>query len=508
MANGKKYVLALDQGTTSSRAIVFDNESNLVSSAQQEFSQIYPAAGLVEHDPIELWESQAATAVAALRSAGLKASDISAVGITNQRETTVIWDRKTGTPVCNAIVWQDRRTSEFCDEIRPSHGRLIRERTGLETDAYFSASKIRWILENVEHAYARSENGELCFGTVDSWLVWQLTGGAAHVTDVSNASRTMVYDIHDLDWNQELMSLFRVPYAMMPDVRSSAEHFGEISTVPELAGIDITGIAGDQQAALFGQLCFAPGDVKNTYGTGCFMLQNTGESPVVSSHRLLTTIGWQIGDETSYALEGSVFVGGAVIQWLRDSLEIISESSEVEALANSVDDNGGVYFVPAFAGLGTPYWDQDARGTITGLTRGTGKAHIARAATESIAYQTAELLEAVQKDSGERLTELRVDGGATANRSLLQFQADILGIPVVVSKTAETTALGAAYLAGLGAGVWQDTNDLSEHWKEAERYEPRMKKSEAARLKERWREAVRRSRNWALAKDSLPANQD
>ena len=497
MEKTKKYILALDQGTTSSRAIVFDRESRLVSSAQREFQQIFPASGLVEHDPLEIWTSQMETAVEALSSAGISAAEVAAIGITNQRETTLVWDRATGIPVCNAIVWQDRRTSAFCDEIRMSHGEMIRQKTGLETDAYFSASKLRWILENVDKAAERAAAGELCFGTVDTWLVWKLTGGKVHVTDVSNASRTMLCDIRTLAWDSELLDLFEIPRGILPGIAGSSEVYGEVTGIRELNGIPIAGLAGDQQAALFGQLCTEPGETKNTYGTGCFMLQNTGSEPACSNNRLLATVAWQINENTAYALEGSVFIGGAVVQWLRDSLGIIADSSEVEALAGSVSDNGGVYFVPAFAGLGTPYWNQGARGTIIGLTRGTGAAHIARAAIESIAYQTAELLEAVQNDSGQRLSELRVDGGATANRALLQFQADILGIPIVVSKTAETTALGAAYLAGLATGFWQNTAELEKHWEEASRYEPSMSESEARLLTARWREAVQRSLNWA-----------
>jgi glycerol kinase len=493
----QKYILALDQGTTSSRAIVFDHESNVISVAQREFTQIFPEAGWVEHDPDEIWKSQSETAVAAIAKAGLSSSDIAGIGITNQRETTLVWNRTTGRPVCNAIVWQDRRTSEFCDRIRAAYGEMIRKKTGLETDAYFSASKISWILKNIKGAAALAEKGELCFGTVDTWLVWKLTGGSLFVTDVSNASRTMLFDINNLEWDSELLNIFGVPLSMLPEVRSSSEHYGLVTSVPGLDGVPISGIAGDQQAALFGQLCLKPGESKSTYGTGCFLLQNTGTKPSVSNHRLLTTVAWGIGGETAYALEGSVFIGGAVVQWLRDSLELINKSSDVEELANSVEDNGGVYFVPAFAGLGTPYWNQKARGTIIGLTRGTGKAHIARAAIESIAFQTAELLDAIQKDSGQTLSELRVDGGATQNHSLLQFQADILGIPVVVSKTSETTALGAAYLAGLGVGFWKNDEDLAEHWQAGVTFKPRMQREKAEGLLKTWREAVKRSLDWA-----------
>ena len=488
------YILALDQGTTSSRAIIFDHDGDTIAVGQKEYTQIYPQSGWVEHDPDEIWRSQIETAAEALGKAGLGAADIAAVGITNQRETTVIWDRATGVPIHNAIVWQDRRTAGICDAVRASHGETIRRKTGLETDAYFSASKIKWLLDNVEGARSRAEAGELAFGTIDTWLVWRLTGGRLHITDVSNASRTMLFDIGTLDWDDELLAIFDVPRAILPEVRSSSEVYGEVETPAELRGIRIAGIAGDQQAALFGQACFDAGSTKNTYGTGCFMLQNVGPSPVGSNNRLLSTVGWKIGGVTEYALEGSVFIGGAVIQWLRDSLGIIVTSAEVEALAASVPDNGGVYFVPAFAGLGSPYWDQDARGTITGLTRGTGRAHIARAAVESIAFQTADLLTAMNADSGIHLTELRVDGGATANNALLQFQADILQIPVVRSKTAETTALGAAYLAGLAVGFWLSKSDLAHHWQADRRFEPGMPIVKSERLLTEWAEAVRRCR--------------
>ena len=491
------YILALDQGTTSSRSIVFDREGNIATIGQSEFTQIYPRSGWVEHDAEEIWQSQAATAVEAMSKAGLAAADIAAVGITNQRETTIIWDRATGVPIHNAIVWQDRRTAEVCSEMRVAHGDIIRQKTGLETDAYFSASKIKWLLNNVAGARERAENGELAFGTVDTWLIWRLTNGRLHITDPSNASRTMLYNINTLDWDDELLAMWDVPRAILPEVRSSSEVYGEIEQPAELRGIKIAGIAGDQQAALFGQACFGAGSTKNTYGTGCFMLQNTGTKTVVSEHRLLTTVGWQIGDVTEYALEGSVFIGGAVIQWLRDALGIIERSSDVEALAGSVADNGGVYFVPAFAGLGTPHWDQEARGTIIGLTRGTGKAHIARAAVESIAFQTADLLTAMNADSHSTLTELRVDGGATSNNALLQFQADILQIPVVRSKTSETTALGAAYLAGLAVGYWKDKAEMAEHWRADRTFEPQMAQDQASLITLKWHEAVSRSMGWA-----------
>ncbi|MEZ5428715.1 MAG: glycerol kinase GlpK [Pyrinomonadaceae bacterium] len=492
------YILALDQGTTSSRAIVFDREGRPVSVAQKEYRQIFPRSGWVEHDPQEIWESQVETAVGVLKKAGLKSADIAAVGITNQRETTVVWDRKTGLPVSPAIVWQDRRTSDFCDRIRAEHAEMIRAKTGLEVDAYFSASKINWILENVAGVRRRAEAGELAFGTVDSWLVWKLTGGRLHLTDASNASRTMLFNINTLEWDDELLAIFGVPRAILPEVLSSSEVYGEVSAVEELLGAKIAGIAGDQQAALFGQLCLEPGLSKNTYGTGCFLLQNIGTEAVRSEHRLLTTVAWRIEGKTEYALEGSVFIGGAVVQWLRDALGIIGSSGDVEGLAASVEDNGGVYFVPAFAGLGAPHWDQKARGLIVGLTRGTGRAHIARAALESIAYQVADLLDAMEADAGVRLKELRVDGGATSNEMLLQFQSDILGIPVVRCAVSETTALGAAYLAGLAVGVWPDRAELASHWRADKTFTPQMPREDASSLRRKWKEAVGRSLNWEI----------
>ena len=491
------YILAFDQGTTSSRSIIFDSQGSTVAVAQKEFSQRYPQSGWVEHDPEEIWRSQIDTAIEVLATSGISGKDIAAVGITNQRETTVIWDRKTGEPVHNAIVWQDRRTSDYCNRIRIEHGDLIRPKTGLEVDAYFSASKIAWLLDNVDGARTKAESGRLAFGTIDTWLVWKLTSGRQHVTDVSNASRTMLFDINLLDWDDELLKVFKIPRSILPDVCSSSEIYANIETPGELSGIPIAGIAGDQQAALFGQACFTSGSAKNTYGTGCFMLQNTGERPMPSKHRLLTTVGWQIGGKTEYALEGSVFIGGAVVQWLRDSLGIIEKSSDVENLASSVADNGGVYFVPAFAGLGTPHWNQEARGTIVGLTRGTGKAHIARAALESIAFQTADLLDAMRADSGIELAELRVDGGATSNNLLMQIQADLLQIPVVLAQTQETTALGAAYLAGLATGFWNSKDDLADQWKAASRFEPNISPDNAAEMRSEWKRAVERSLDWA-----------
>ncbi len=490
------YILSLDQGTTSSRAIVFDHHGNAIAVGQKEYTQIYSQSGWVEHDPNEIWQSQIKTAIEALAKAKLATSEIAAVGITNQRETTIIWDRRISEPIHNAIVWQDRRTSEICNAVREKHADLIRSKTGLETDAYFSASKIKWLLDNIVGARQRAENGELAFGTVDTWLAWKLTNGRLHITDPSNASRTMLYNINTLAWDDELLDIFDVPRAILPEVRSSSEIYGEIEAPTDLRGIKIAGIAGDQQAALFGQACFDTGSTKNTYGTGCFMLQNVGAKPAASVNRLLSTISWQIGGVTEYALEGSVFIGGAVIQWLRDSLGIIEKSSDVETLAASVPDNGGVYFVPAFAGLGTPHWDQEARGLIIGLTRGTGKAHIARAAVESIAFQTADLLAAMRADSNADHTELRVDGGATRNNALLQFQADILQIPIVRSKTAETTALGAAYLAGLAVGFWLSKSELAKHWQADKIFSPMMGANNADQLMQRWHETVQRSLHW------------
>jgi glycerol kinase len=491
------YILALDQGTTSSRAILFDHDGTIKAVAQKEFKQIFPQAGWVEHDPQEIWTSQISVAVEALADANLRPRDVAAIGITNQRETTIVWDRETGEPVHNAIVWQDRRTASMCDKLRAGgHEPMIQERTGLMIDAYFSGSKIAWILDNVAGARARAEAGKLAFGTVDSWLIWKLTSGRLHITDPSNASRTMLFNIQTGRWDEELLALFRIPASVLPEVRSSSEMYGSVSTSLGLAEITIGGIAGDQQAALFGQMCIAPGLTKNTYGTGCFMLQNTGGKSVASRNRLLTTVAWKTGEKTEYALEGSVFIGGAVVQWLRDGLGLIRSSEEVGPLAESVADNGGVYLVPAFAGLGAPHWDQYARGVIIGLTRGTTAGHIARAALEGIAYQVADLVDAMQADSGVPLTELRVDGGACRNDLLMQFQADILNVPVVRPAVTETTALGAAYLAGLAVGFWKDAADLAQHWKADRRFEPKMPRDQASRLRERWNEALARSKSW------------
>jgi glycerol kinase len=496
------YILALDQGTTSSRAIVFDHDGAIVAVGQLEFQQIFPKPGWVEHDPSEIWATQIAVAVEALGRAHVRPRDIAAIGITNQRETTVVWDRETGDPIYNAIVWQDRRTADFCDRLkRGGHEEFIRERTGLVIDAYFSGSKVAWILDNVAGARERAEAGKLAFGTIDSWLVWKLTSGATHITDVSNASRTLLFNINTQKWDEDLLALLGVPASMLPDVRPSSEVYGHVSTTLGVAEVPVAGIAGDQQAALFGQMCVSRGLTKNTYGTGCFLLQNTGERPVASQHRLLSTVAWQISGKTMYALEGSVFIGGAVVQWLRDGLGIIKKSSDVEALALSVPDNGGVYVVPAFAGLGAPHWDPYARGTIVGITRGTTAGHLARAAVESIAFQVADLLDAMRSDSGLELTELRVDGGAAANDALLQYQADLLGVAVVRPKVTETTALGAAYLAGLAVGFWESIDALARHWRADRRFEPSMPAPQAAARRAEWHEALNRSKNWQTPRE-------
>ncbi len=491
------YILALDQGTTSSRAIVFAGDGSIKAVAQKEFTQIFPRAGWVEHDPNEIWASQIGVAIEAMGRAALTSADIAAIGITNQRETTVVWDRSTGEPLCNAIVWQDRRTADFCERLKADGaGPLVQQKTGLLIDAYFSASKIRWILEHIDGARARAEAGQLAFGTIDTWLIWKLTGGREHVTDVSNASRTMLFDIHTLQWDAELLAMFGVPASMLPTVRPSSGVYGETSTSLGIGQVPIAGVAGDQQSALFGQMCRTPGMSKNTYGTGCFLLQNIGTSPTPSRHQLVTTVAWQIDGRTEYALEGSVFIGGAVVQWLRDGLGLIRTAADVEALALSVPDNGGVYFVPAFAGLGAPHWDPFARGTIVGLTRGTTAGHIARAALESIAFQVADLLDAMAADCGIPATELRVDGGAAANNTLMQIQADLLGVPVVRPAVTETTALGAAYLAGLGVGFWRSSSELVGQWQVDRRFEPKMSSVTSTALRQRWSAAVERSKSW------------
>jgi glycerol kinase len=493
-----KFILALDQGTTSSRAIVFDHSGSIVAVAQKEFRQIFPKPGWVEHDPRDIWSSQVGVAAEALTKAGAAATDVAAIGITNQRETTIVWDRATGEPVCNAIVWQDRRTAAICDRLKARKlDRVIRRKTGLVIDAYFSATKAQWILENVKGAKTRAKRGELAFGTVDSWLVWQLTGGRVHVTDASNASRTMLFDIAKGEWDDELLKIFGVPRSMLPEVRSSSEVYGETTLLG--ASIPIAGIAGDQQAALFGQACTKPGMAKNTYGTGCFMLMNTGTKRIASKNNLLTTVAWRIGDRTEYALEGSIFIAGAVVQWLRDGLEFFRAAPEIEALARSVPDTGGVYLVPAFAGLGAPHWDQYARGTIVGLTRGTTKAHIARAALESIALQTMDVLAAMQADAGIKLRQLRVDGGASANNLLMQLQADLLGVPVVRPKISETTALGAAYLAGLAVGFWKSTAEIARQWQVDREFKPGMKGTERKLIASGWERALGRAKGWETA---------
>lgn len=486
------YVLALDQGTTSSRAIVFDKNGNIISVAQKEFTQIFPQPGWVEHDPEEIWSTQLGVAAEAVSKAGLSAENIHAIGITNQRETTVVWERSTGKPIYNAIVWQDRRTADFCDELKRKNLHiLIQKRTGLVVDAYFSATKIKWILDNVEGARAKAETGELCFGTVDTWLLWNLTKGQVHATDVSNASRTMLMNLQTCQWDGELEKIFDIPGNILPQIRSSSEVYGTTQNILTAKNIPIAGIAGDQQSALFGQLCTQPGMVKNTYGTGCFMLMNTGEKLIHSHNNLLTTVAWKINGKTEYALEGSVFIAGAVVQWLRDGLKIIRNSSEVEALAASVKDSEGVYIVPAFAGLGAPYWNQHARGTMVGLTRGSTAAHIARASLDSIAYQTTDVLKAMEADAGIEIKELRVDGGATVNNTLMQFQSDVLNTIVVRPKVTETTALGAAYLAGLATGYWNSIDELQQQWQVDRKFESSMNDETRTALYNGWLKAVK-----------------
>ncbi len=493
----ERYILALDQGTTSSRAMVIDAVGRVRSIAQRSFRQIFPRPGWVEHDPDEIWSSQISTATQALAEAGLAAADIAAMGITNQRETTLLWDRTTGKPVYNAIVWQDRRTAEYCDLIRAEgHAAEIQEKTGLLPDAYFSASKLRWLLENVPQARQKAARGELAFGNVDTWLVWKLTHGAEHVTDVSNASRTMMFNLHTLQWDDELLELFGIPRAVLPQVVPSSGICGKAED--SLQGILIAGIAGDQQAALFGQMCTQPGMAKCTFGTGSFMLMHMGDRPVRSQHQLLTTIAWGLDGKVEYALEGSMLMAGAVVQWLRDELQIIRTAAEVEALAQSVPDTGGVVLVPAFSGLGAPHWDQHARGALLGMTRGTSKAHIARAALEGIALQVTDVLEAMQADSGLLLTELRVDGGAAANNMLMQLQADTLGVRVVRPKNAESTAMGAAYLAGLAAGYWPDKDAIARHWEADRVFEPVPNQASQARMRALWKRALDRARSWEV----------
>lgn len=492
-----KYILSLDQGTTSSRAIIFDNQGAIVAVAQKEFKQIYPQPGWVEHDPMEIWSSQASVAAEAIIKAGVDGGRIAAIGITNQRETTIVWDRQTGKPVFNAIVWQDRRTSSICDELKQQGLEpKIQEKTGLVIDAYFSGTKIKWILDNVPGAREKADKGQLAFGTVDSWLIWNFSKGKLHVTDVTNASRTMLYNIHSLQWDQELLQLLGIPASMLPEVKSSSEVYGHSEATLTPFRIPIAGIAGDQQAALFGQMCISPGMVKNTYGTGCFMVLNTGEKAIPSRNNLLTTIAWQINGKTTYALEGGIFIGGAVVQWLRDGLGIIRHSADVEKLATSVDSSDGVYLVPAFAGLGAPYWNQYARGTMVGLTRGSTAAHIARAALESIALQTMDVLKAMEADAGMDIRELRVDGGATANNHLMQFQADILNTQVVRPHITETTALGAAYLAGLAVGFWDSIDTIASQWQMEKTFGPGMDDNRRTQLTNGWKRAIKAAQAW------------
>ncbi len=491
------YILALDEGTTSARAIVFDHDEAIKAVAQKEFAQLYPKPGWVEHDPLEIWTAQISVAIEALGRAGLKPKDIAAVGITNQRETTVVWDRETGQPVGNAIVWQDRRTAPICDKLRvDGHEALVRDRTGLVIDAYFSGTKVAWILDNVPGARAKAEAGKLAFGTIDSWLIWKLTDGRLHVTDPSNASRTMLYNIHSRQWDDELLRLLNVPAAMLPEVKASSEVYGEVTAFGH-AEMPIAGIAGDQQAALFGQLCTEPGLTKNTYGTGCFMLQCIGPKAVASQNKLITTVAWTVNGRTDYALEGSVFIAGAVVQWLRDGLGLIRTAEEVNTLAATVPDNGGVYLVPAFAGLGAPHWDAYARGTLVGITRGTTAGHIARAALEAIAFQSADLLDAMRADAHYPVQELRVDGGACRSDLLMQFQADLLGLPVVRPAVTETTALGAAYLAGLAVGFWKSPGEIASQRQIERRFEPTMDAARAKEMRATWTRAVERAKGWA-----------
>jgi len=493
----EKFILAFDQGTTSSRALLFDRSGNIRSVAQKEFQQIFPKTGWVEHDPNEIWSSQVSVAAEAMSKLGINGLNLQAIGITNQRETTIVWDRNTGNPVYNAIVWQDRRTSGYCDELKErGMAQTIREKTGLVIDAYFSGTKVKWILDNVEGAREKAERGELAFGTVDSWLIWKLTQGRTHITDVTNASRTMLYNIKKLEWDDEMLRLMNIPISMMPRVCSSSEVYDHTNTTFFASKVPIAGIAGDQQAALFGQMCMDEGMVKNTYGTGCFILKNTGEKPFISKNNLVTTIAWQINGKTTYALEGSIFIAGAVVQWLRDGLGIINSSAEVEALARSVEDSGDLYIVPSFTGMGAPYWDQYARGIMVGISRGTTRAHIARAALDGIAFQTMDVLKVMEKDTGMQVKELRVDGGASANNLLMQFQADIINTTVARPRIIETTALGAAYLAGLATGFWENIDELKQQWQLDQKFEPTLTDEQTKGLKVKWADAVQRAKSW------------
>jgi glycerol kinase len=492
----EKYILSFDQGTTSSRAIVFDKKGNIVSLAQREFTQLYPKPGWVEHNAREIWSTQVAVATEAILNAKLSPQDIAAIGITNQRETTVVWDKQTGEPVYQAIVWQDRRTADYCGTLKEQGiDKLVQQKTGLIIDAYFSATKIKWILEHVEGLQEKADQGDLLFGTIDTWLIWNLTGGKVHVTDVTNASRTMLYNIHTLSWDSELLKIFGIPVNMLPEVKSCSEVYGETAGTLFAARIPIAGIAGDQQAALFGQMCTQPGMVKNTYGTGCFMLMNIGDTPILSKNNLVTTIAWKIKGQVQYALEGSIFIAGAVVQWLRDELNIITTAAEIETEAAKVTDSGGVYIVPAFAGLGAPHWNQYARGTIFGITRGTNKSHLCRAALESIAYQTMEVLKAMEADSGKPIQELRVDGGATSNNLLMQFQADVLGVRVIRPEVTEVTAIGAAYLAGLAIGYWDSLEEIQSQWKVNTCFQPQATAQMPVTIKG-WNKAVKAVKVW------------
>ncbi|MFD2530889.1 glycerol kinase GlpK [Gracilimonas halophila] len=495
----EKFILALDQGTTSSRAMLFNKKGEIVSVAQKEFRQIYPEPGWVEHDAQEIWSSQAGVAAEAVASAGINGKAIAGIGITNQRETTVVWDRKSGKPIYNAIVWQDRRTSDYCDQLKKDgHADMIQKKTGLVIDSYFSGTKVKWILDNVEGAREKAKNGELAFGTIDSWLIWNFTQGELHITDVTNASRTLLFNINSMEWDDELLELMNIPKSMLPEVRQSSEKYGSTKTTLFASKIPIAGIAGDQQSALFGQMCTEPGMVKNTYGTGCFMLMNIGDEPVKSEQNLLTTVAWKVNGQTTYALEGSVFIGGAVVQWLRDEMSIIQESKDIEYFANKVEDSDGVYLVPAFAGLGAPHWNQHARGIMVGMTRGTNRAHLARAAQDSIAYQVMDLLNAMKADAGIEVRELRVDGGATVNNTLMQFQSDLLGeVPVVRPMITETTALGAAYLAGLAVGFWDDIEEIRKLWKADKTFEREMESDKVRTLTKGWQRAVNAAITWA-----------
>ncbi|MDP8051101.1 glycerol kinase GlpK [Pasteurella atlantica] len=492
-----KYIIALDQGTTSSRAIIFNHSGEIVNVAQKEFTQHFPETGWVEHNPEAIWSTQISVMSEAITKARIKEDEIAAVGITNQRETTMIWDRKTGEPIARAIVWQDRRTARYCDTLKEEYGEVIRKKTGLVIDAYFSASKIKWLLDNVEGARERAEKGELAFGTMDSWLVWRLTEGKVHITDATNASRTMIYNIHDMQWDDELLALFDIPKSLLPEVKSSSEIYGYVDSRYIQGGkVPIAGIAGDQQAALFGQMCTQKGMVKTTYGTGCFLLMNTGEEAVESKNNLLTTVAWQIGGKTTYALEGGVFVGGAAIQWVRDGLRTIRTADAINGLASMVEDNGGVYFVPALAGMGAPYWDQYARGTIMGITRGTTDAHIARATLEGIAFEVYDIVKAMEADSGVATKELRVDGGAAASNLLMQIQSDVFQFNVVRPQVLETTALGAAYLAGLAVGFWKDTDDISAQWQKDRVFTPELEQQKVDHMLKYWHKAVNAARHW------------